>query len=91
MMTLEAGEERPVQALELARLKWRCRRGMLELDLLLQPFVENRYSTLSDEEKVQFHELLELGDQQLLGYLLKKEEPENGQWANVISKIRDSV
>ncbi len=90
-MMLEAGEERSAQALELARLKWRCRRGMLELDLLLQPFVENRYSTLSDEEKVQFHELLELGDQQLLGYLLKKEEPENGQWANVISKIRDSV
>ncbi len=77
--------------LELARLKWRCRRGMLELDLLLQPFVENRYSQLPDEERAQFHELLDLGDQQLLGYLLDKEAPPNGQWANVISKIRDSV
>ena len=79
------------KALEYARLKWRCRRGMLELDLLLQPFVEKVYPALSEQERHVFHELLDLGDQQLLEYLLKKEEPQDGRWIDVISKIRDSV
>ncbi len=90
-MAIDAGQGKSAAELELARLKWRCRRGMLELDLLLQPFVETCYGQLPEEEREQFHELLDLGDQQLLGYLLKQEEPQDGRWANVISKIRNSV
>lgn len=33
-----------------ARLRWACRRGMLELDVLLMPFVEEGYDALSAEE-----------------------------------------
>ena len=84
-------EAKTAEELEYARLKWRCRRGMLELDLLLQPFVEKVYGQLSGDEKHTFHELLDLGDQQLLEYLLKKEEPQDGRWVDVITKIRDSV
>ncbi|RUA19182.1 MAG: hypothetical protein DSY83_00810, partial [Flavobacteriia bacterium] len=41
LMEASTEEGRSASELELARLTWRCRRGMLELDLLLQPFVEN--------------------------------------------------
>ena len=41
----------------LARLKWACRRGMLELDVLLLPFVEEAFDSLSyeDQEKIGSH------------------------------------
>ena len=55
------------------RLLWASRRGMLELDLLLQPFVENDYDNLSDDYKAQFHLFLELEDQQLFQWLIHKE------------------
>ena len=37
-----------------ARLKWACRRGMLELDVLLQPFVEEAFHDLSDQDQETF-------------------------------------
>ena len=76
---------------EYARLKWRCRRGMLELDLLLQPFVEQIYPTLSDEEKHQFHKLLDLQDQELLETLMLQRTPEDRSLDHVIHKIRAAV
>ena len=41
-----------------ARLKWACRRGMLELDVLLQPFVEEAFHDLSDQDQETFERLL---------------------------------
>jgi len=76
---------------EYARLKWRCRRGMLELDLLLRPFVEDVYPALSDEEKHQFHTLLDLQDQELLELLMLQQIPEDRSLDHVICKIRNSV
>ena len=37
-----------------ARLRWACRRGMLELDVLFRPFVDEAYDDLSDEDKFIF-------------------------------------
>jgi len=76
---------------EYARLKWRCRRGMLELDLLLRPFVEEVYPTLSSEEKHQFHTLLDFQDQELLEYLMLQQNPEDNDLDHVIHKIRNTV
>lgn len=76
---------------EYARLKWRCRRGMLELDLLLRPFVERFYPTLTPEEKHQFHILLDLQDQELLECLLLQRTPDDTSLDHVIQKIRNSV
>jgi antitoxin CptB len=47
------------------RLMWASRRGMLELDLILQPFVENTYDSLSEHDQLRFEALLEREDQQL--------------------------
>ncbi len=49
----------------LRRMQWRARRGLLELDIFLQPFVAQRYSGLSDAEKLVFEELLDLPDNTL--------------------------
>jgi len=54
----------------LAELKWRCRRGMLELDVFLQRFLQNGYAGLSAAERETFFELLDYPDQELLELLL---------------------
>ncbi len=74
-----------------ARLQWRCRRGMLELDLLLQPFVEKAYDTLSEEEKQQFNALLDCQDQELLECLMLQKTPEDGRLNDIIRKVRSAV
>ena len=52
------------------RLRWQCRRGMLELDLLLQSFLENKYYELDDLEQQDFNRLLDIPDQELLELLM---------------------
>lgn len=47
---------------EMERLRWRCRRGLLELDIVLGRFVERDYATLNVVEKVAFDTLLDLPD-----------------------------
>ena len=51
--------------MEKNRLIWACRRGMLELDILLSRFVEEHYDLLSEDEKLRFDVLLECEDQDL--------------------------
>lgn len=51
---------------EKRKAVWRSRRGLLELDLLLQPFVEDCYDALSCVQKRLLHELLSLEDVELL-------------------------
>ena len=54
-----------LSALELSRLRWQCRRGLLELDLTLGRFLERHAQALSAEERDQFKVLLEMGDNEL--------------------------
>ncbi len=76
---------------ELNRLRWRCRRGMRELDELLQPFLRNCLTALSKDELRVFNEILNCQDQKLLNYLLLTEAPEDQGWVDVITRIRTSI
>lgn len=58
--------------LELNRLRWRCRRGMLELDLLLLPFFDDVFSELNADEQAVFVRLLEQDDPDLLQWFSQK-------------------
>ena len=49
----------------MSRLRWRCRRGLLELDIVLGRFIEHRYPQLNDEQRVVFDELLDMADNDL--------------------------
>ena len=56
-------------------LRWRCRRGMRELDLLLIGFLDARYAAASPEEQEAFAQLLDLPDPEIARYLLGHEQP----------------
>ncbi len=73
---------------EQARLRWQCRRGMLELDLFLQSFMDKAYENLSPEQKQTFSVLLETPDQMLLDYLTGRVIPYDKDIADVAKKIR---
>jgi len=64
-----------VQDETLRRLRWQCRRGLLELDLLFGRFLEHHYSALNMEEQGAFQRLLEQPDQTLLAWLQGQQEP----------------
>jgi succinate dehydrogenase flavin-adding protein (antitoxin of CptAB toxin-antitoxin module) len=51
---------------EADRLRWRCRRGMLELDLVLARFLDEQYPHLSPSEQRAFESLLDTPDDALL-------------------------
>jgi antitoxin CptB len=70
------------------RLKWACRRGMLELDLLLNDFLEHRYPTLPVSCQSAFETLLSSSDQDLINWLLKNEISEQEALCEIIMLIK---
>ncbi len=50
---------------ELERIRWRCRRGMLELDILLERFIEQHYANLDAVQREAFDALLDMPDVEL--------------------------
>ena len=76
--------------MEFARLKWCCRRGMKELDVLLERYLENCYRMATAEERLAFTELLELPDPELASFLLGRTSPEKPRMVNVVERIRES-
>ena len=72
-----------------AQLRWQCRRGMRELDILLTNYFESDYLQASEEQKQAFCELLALPDPDLIGYLLGGQSPPEAALANVVKQIRN--
>ena len=83
-------EEAPI-TLSANRLRWACRRGMLELDVFLGCFLDTAYEGLDYREKMVFQELLLEADQTLLAYFMGQEEAEDSEIASVIEKIRHAA
>jgi antitoxin CptB len=76
---------------KLARLHWRCRRGMRELDALLIGFVDRSGAGLTAAEMAAFEGVLELPDPVLHSYLLGRSAPTDAATAELIGRIRASV
>jgi antitoxin CptB len=55
---------------ELEKVKWQCRRGSKELDLILLNYLETKYPVANDEEKSRFSEFLKLDDHELMKIVL---------------------
>ncbi len=72
---------------EYNRVCWHSRRGMLELDLLLEPFVQQRYLELSEHEQECYRHLLTCEDQELFGYFLGRVEPEDPRLAEIVNIV----
>ena len=72
----------------LGKLRWRCRRGMKELDLLTLGYLEQHYPTASVEEQQAFADLLEAQDPLLMSYMVGRQTPEEPVMARVVGVIR---
>jgi antitoxin CptB len=73
---------------EKNRLIWGSRRGMLELDLILLPFVENIYPTLEREDQLSYQRLLECEDQDLYAWFTCRQDPEDVSLQRIVERVR---
>ncbi|MBV1931813.1 MAG: succinate dehydrogenase assembly factor 2 [Porticoccaceae bacterium] len=69
------------------RLLWASRRGMLELDLILQPFAENVYSQLTPDDQRRYEQLLDCEDQDLFSWLLRSKVPEDAHIRQIVDIV----
>ena len=74
-----------------SRLRWQCRRGTLELDLVLNRFVESGWAQLTARQRDAFEALLGYPDAVLLECVMDRLTPMDPVIADVISKIRESA
>ncbi|MFV1996836.1 MAG: succinate dehydrogenase assembly factor 2 [Acidiferrobacterales bacterium] len=77
-----------VETVELRRLRWRCRRGLLELDILLLRFLDQGYSGLDVSQRQAFSDLLELPDNTLLAYLNNLEQPDDLRLSEMVNFLQ---
>jgi antitoxin CptB len=76
---------------ERNRRAWQCRRGMRELDELLNSFLVKRYSTLNGSGQRLFNSLLEYPDSVLLELLMGRMLPADRDVANIVREIRNTA
>lgn len=76
---------------EKARLVWHCRRGMLELDLILQKFIENQMDSLTLHQIKSFDQMLSYTDPELYAWLMGYEDPSNKELLEIVTTIRNNT
>lgn len=69
------------------QLRWQCRRGMLELDMMLMPFVDDAFSLLNDKQQADFERLLGYEDSQLFPWLMLRDTPEDEDMAAMVKLV----
>lgn len=74
---------------ELDRVRWHCRRGMLELDLVLSRFLERHFADLPPHERAAFKGLLELSDNELWDVVSGRLHPETPAASAVVRLLRE--
>jgi antitoxin CptB len=84
-------EVKMFSAKRYARLKWACRRGMLELDVLLMPFVETGFHELDDHGQEEFERLLTSDDPDLFAWFMGHQKCEDSGLNSMIEHILSRV
>ena len=77
-----------MDATELNRLRWRCRRGLLENDLILARYLEARGSGMSAEDVAALDRLLDLADDELWDLIVGRAEPADPGLLPVVAALR---
>lgn len=72
---------------EFKRIRWASRRGMLELDLIMVPFVEDCLRDLPEQDQQRYIQLLEEEDNDLFMWLLGRGKPEDPELAAIVERI----
>ena len=71
-----------------SQLRWRCRRGVRELDVLLEKFLQNEYPSLDDPAKYAFQRMLEVQDPTLMDWLFGKSSSEDQEIQSIINRLQ---
>lgn len=72
------------------RIRWLTRRGLLELDIVLERFMATQFDDLSDEELAVFVAVLDLPDQEFLALVNGKQTSDNPAFIPLLDKIRQT-
>lgn len=72
---------------DVKKLKWRCRRGTLELDILCRRYLDRCYLEADEPERQAFLDLLDFEDSVLLHYLMGDLVPESASLKKLVEKI----
>jgi succinate dehydrogenase flavin-adding protein (antitoxin of CptAB toxin-antitoxin module) len=72
----------------MERVRWRSRRGLLELDIVLGRFIEAQYMQLSEKEKQVFEELLDMPDNPLWDMISGKQDSTQKEQSALLEKIK---
>ncbi|MDT8364222.1 MAG: succinate dehydrogenase assembly factor 2 [Nitrosomonas sp.] len=75
---------------DYARIRWRCRRGMLELDIVLQRFLEKHYAQLSESQYREFETLLSLPDHDLWAMIAADNNAPDTAPSSVLKLLQES-
>ncbi len=74
-----------------ACLRWRCRRGMREVELLLEAYLDENHGALPEGERRVFDRLLDCPDPELMAYFYGHAIPVDKEMARLVAKIRNSL
>jgi antitoxin CptB len=72
----------------IERLRWQCRRGMLELDVLLEAFLDQHYISLSPRLQRHFLQLLGFPDPIIHAWCVGGEDPDDEEFKELVGAIR---
>ena len=72
------------------RIRWQCRRGLLELDLVLSVFLDRHFPHLEAGEVELFRELLDLSDNALLDLVMGSAEPADSRFGPLLERLREN-
>ncbi len=76
--------------IEIKRLRWQCRRGMREMDMLLERWLDHHFAAADPEQRAAFVRLLSIEDDQLWDHLMGKTQPVDPACAALVSEITAS-
>jgi len=74
--------------LQHERLKWKCRRGLLELDLVLERFLRAEGEMLSAGDALVLGELLEQADNDLWDLVIGRSERVDARLRGILARLR---
>ena len=72
------------------RVRWLCRRGMKELDLVINRFFESDYDSLSEQEQSEFKDFLNVEDPEIFSWIMGRTTPENESHLAIIKQLQST-
>ena len=87
---MSGGRRADPTSADVARVRWRCRRGLHELDGVLESFLQSALATLDADDFARFERILDLPDPELVAYLLGSSAPADPDLLRLVERIRSS-